>query len=75
MENREDRFILSNLNKMLDRIEQIMELSWDVEYSSLDLGCDIESKLDELEEIFRGELSIKEQVLLRDWNHETGIPA
>lgn len=66
---------MSNLNRMIDRIEQIRELSRDVKYSSLDIGCEIESTLEDLEKVVRQQLAIKESVLLRNWNHETRILA
>lgn len=61
----EDRYTASNLNKMLDRLEQIQNLSWNVKYSSVDLGCEIESKIEELEDILESELAIREQALIK----------
>ncbi len=55
---------MSKVSGMLDLLDMLRELSWDVKYSSIDLGCEIESKIDEMEKILKSELEIKERSLL-----------
>jgi hypothetical protein len=58
---------MNNISQALELLEQVQALLWDVKYSSIDTGSEIDHQIEELVKILEQEQAIKEQALLSAW--------